>query len=302
MRFSFADSMIDPSFYLPLAQAVEEAGWSSMIVPDSLCYPEVSDSKYPYTPDGNREFLENKPFIDPFVLVPAMGAVTKTLRFNTFVVKLPIRHPVLVAKSVSSIAVLTNDRFGFGVGVSPWPDDFRACDAQWKGRGKRMNEMLEMIRGLTRAAEGSTDGPFARGDFFEFHGEYYDLESIKMCPAPRVPIPILIGGHSEAALTRAARLGDGWMHAGGDPAEFDTMMARLQELRREYGREREPFEVHVISLDAYSVDGARRLEDRGVTDAIVGFRNAYAMEPDAETLQHKIDCVRRFADDVIAKT
>jgi len=302
MRFSFADSMIDPSFYLPLAQAVEEAGWSSMIVPDSLCYPEVSDSKYPYTPDGNREFLENKPFIDPFVLVPALGAVTKTLRFNTFVVKLPIRHPVLVAKAVSSIGVLTNDRFGFGVGVSPWPDDFQACDAQWKGRGKRMNEMLEIIRGLTRAAEGTTDGPFARGDFFEFHGEFYDLESIKMCPAPRVPIPILIGGHSEAALKRAARLGDGWMHAGGDPAEFDTMMERLQDLRREYGREREPFEVHVISLDAYSVDGARRLEDRGVTDAIVGFRNAYAMEQDTETLQHKIDCVRRFADDVIAKT
>ena len=102
MRFSFADSMIDPALYLPLAKTVEEAAYTSMIVPDSICYPEVSDSKYPYTPDGSREFLEDKPFIEPFSLIPAMAAVTDRLRFTTFVVKLPIRHPVLVAKQASN--------------------------------------------------------------------------------------------------------------------------------------------------------------------------------------------------------
>ena len=102
MRFSFAESMCDPSHYLPLAIAADQSGWTSMVVPDSICYPEVSDSKYPYTPDGNRHFLENKPFIEPFSLIPAMGAVTERLRFTTFVVKLPIRHPTLVAKSVSA--------------------------------------------------------------------------------------------------------------------------------------------------------------------------------------------------------
>ena len=95
-----------PTHYLPLAQAAEEAGWTSFIVPDSICYPEVSDSKYPYTPDGDRHFLEDKPFIEPFSLIPALAAVTTRLRFTTFVVKLPIRQPVLVAKSVSSVAVL----------------------------------------------------------------------------------------------------------------------------------------------------------------------------------------------------
>ena len=73
MRFSFAESMCDPSHYLPLAQAAEEAGWTSFIVPDSICYPEESDSRYPYTPDGDREFLEDKPFIEPFSLIPAHG-------------------------------------------------------------------------------------------------------------------------------------------------------------------------------------------------------------------------------------
>ena len=287
MRFSFAESMCDPSHYLPLAIAADQSGWTSMVVPDSICYPEVSDSKYPYTPDGNRHFLEDKPFIEPFTLIPAMGAVTESLRFTTFVVKLPIRHPTLVAKSASSIAVLTGNRFGFGVGLSPWPEDFRVCGQDWSSRGKRMDEMIEIIRGLTG------------GGFYEFHGEHYDIESIKICPTPDQPIPILIGGHAEPALRRAARLGDGWMHAGSEAGTLEPMLARLSELRREYGRERLPFEVHVISLDAYTLDGIRRLEDLGVTDVIVGFRNAY--EADTLTLEQKTDALCRYADDVIAK-
>ena len=78
MRFSYAEALCDPTHYLPLARAAEEAGWDTVIVPDSICYPEVSDSKYPYTPDGNREFLEDKPFIEPFTLVPATDLATST--------------------------------------------------------------------------------------------------------------------------------------------------------------------------------------------------------------------------------
>lgn len=287
MRFSYAESMCDVSHYAPLAKACEESGWTSFVVPDSVCYPRDSDSKYPYTPDGNREFLEDKPFIEPFALVPWLGAVTQTLRFTTFVVKLPIRHPVLVAKSVSSLAALTQNRFGFGIGLSPWPDDFRIMNAAWKGRGTRMNEMIEIIRGLNA------------GGFYEFHGKHYDLEPIKICPTPSEPVPILIGGHSEAALKRAARLGDGWMHAGGDPTELRGYLSRLADLRREYGREKEPFEVHVISLDAYTLDGIKRLEDEGITDVIVGFRDVYT-GPDIP-LQEKLDALRGYADAVIAK-
>jgi probable F420-dependent oxidoreductase len=288
MRFSFAESMCDPSQYLPLAVEAEQNGWHSFVVPDSICYPEVSDSTYPYTDDGNRQFLAGKPFIEPFSLIPAMGAVTQRLRFTTFVVKLPIRQPVLVAKQACSVAVITNNRFGFGVGLSPWPEDFAVTATDWKTRGKRMDEMIEIIRGL------------AAGDFFEYHGEHYDIPSIQLCPAPSQPLPILIGGHSEAALRRAARLGDGWMHAGGgEAADLDGTLARLTEFRREYGRENDPFEIHVISLDAYTLDGIKRLEDKGITDVIVGFRNAY--EKDTTPLQQKLDALRQYADNVIAK-
>ena len=289
MRFSYAESMTDPGHYLPLARAAEAAGFDSFVVPDSICYPRDSDSTYPYTPDGNREFLEDKPFIEPFSLIPALGAVTETLRFTTFVVKLPIRHPVLVAKQAASVAVLTGNRFGFGVGLSPWPEDYIVCDEPWKNRGRRMDEQIEIIRGLTD------------GGYVDYHGEFYDFPAVKICPTPTERLPILIGGHADAALVRAARLCDGWMHAGSDAEELPTMIGRLEELRREAGRDHEPFEIHVISLDGYSVDGCRRLEELGVTDVIIGFRNAYQMEQDTETLQQKIDAMAWFADAVINK-
>ncbi len=289
MRFSYAESMVDPSYYLPLARAAEEAGYDSFVVPDSICYPEVSDTTYPFNPDGSREFLEDKPFLEPFSIIPAMGAVTERIRFVTFVVKLPIRHPVLVAKQITSTAVLTNDRLVLGVGTSPWPEDYEITDVPWARRGKRMDEMITVMRGLTA------------GGFFEFHGEIFDVPSIKMCPTPRRPVPILIGGHHEAALKRAAVDGDGWLHGGGDPADLPGLLERLATLRKEHGTEDKPFEVHVISLDAYTPDGVRKLEELGVTDVIVGFRWPYGVEQDTEPLQTKIDNLRRFADDVIAK-
>ncbi len=289
MRFSYTESMCDPSHLPPLAIAADQAGYTSMAVPDSICYPEVSDSRYPYTPDGNREFLDGKPFIEPFTLIPALAAVTERIRFTTFVVKLAIRQPVLVAKQATSIAVLSGNRFGFGVGLSPWPEDFRVCEQPWKQRGARMDEMIEVIRGLST------------GDYFEYHGKFYDIESIKLCPVPTEPIPILIGGHADLALRRAARLGDGWMHAGGDPEALKGYLARLSELRREYGRENDPYEVHVISMDAFTLDGVKRLEDLGVTDVVVGFRNAYANEMDTQTLDEKLAALEGFANTVIAK-
>ena len=290
MRFCYAESMTDPSYYAPLAQAAEEAGFDSFVVPDSICYPEVSDTTYPFNPDGTREFLEDKPFLEPFSLIPALGAVTKRLRFVTFVVKLPIRNPVLVAKQATSTAVLTGNRLVLGVGSSPWREDYEVLGVPWEGRGRRMDEELAVIRGLSA------------GGYFSFHGEIFNIPNIKLSPIPSEPIPILIGGHSDAALRRAARAGDGWLHGGGDPAHLPGMLARLAELRRQEGTTGRPFEVHVISTDAYSVEGVRRLEEQGVTDVIVGFRWPYRVGPDLEPLKEKIASLRRFADQVIAKS
>jgi probable F420-dependent oxidoreductase len=289
VRFSYAESMTDPSYYLQLAQAAEDAGYDSMVVPDSICYPEHATSTYPYSPDGTREFLDGKPFIEPFSLIPALGVVTKRLRFTTFVLKLPIRNPVLVAKQATSTAVLTGNRLLLGVGTSPWREDYEILDVPWERRGLRLDEEVEIIRGL------------AGGGYYGHDGKIFKIPPIKLSPVPTAPIPILFGGHSEAMLRRAARSGDGWMHGGGDPADLPGLIARLAELRREEGTADRPFEVHVISMDAFSVDGVKRLEDLGVTDVIIGFRWPYAVEQDTQPLAEKLAALNKFADRVIAK-
>ena len=156
MRFTYAESMTDPSFYAPLAQAAEAAGYHAMTLADSIAYPFESDSKYPYTPDGNREFLDGKDFTEAFVLATALSAVTTTLRFDFFVLKLPIRPPALVAKQAGSLAAMFNNRLGLGVGTSPWPEDYDLLGVPFARRGKRMDECIDVIRGLTS------------GEYFEY--------------------------------------------------------------------------------------------------------------------------------------
>jgi probable F420-dependent oxidoreductase len=289
VRFSYAESMTSPSFYAPLARAAEEAGYDSMVIPDSICYPEHATSVYPFNPDGTREFLEDKPFLEPFSLIPALGAVTETIRFVTFVLKLPVRDPVLVAKQATSTAVLTGNRLALGVGTSPWREDYEVLGVPWERRGRRMDEELTIIRGLSA------------GGYFSYHGEIFDLPPVKIAPVPSEPLPILLGGHGDAALRRAARVGDGWLHGGGNPEHLPGLLARLAAFREREDTAGRPFEVHVISMDAYTVDGVRRLEDQGVTDVIVGFRWPYHVGPDDEPLPGKITKLRRYADDVIAK-
>jgi len=300
VRFTFAEAMTNPSYYAPLAQAAETAGYEGFTIPDSVAYPEESDATYPYTEDGNREFLDGKAFIETFIQVAALGAVTSKIRFNPFVLKLPIRPPVLVAKQAASIAYLTGNRLGLGVGTSPWPEDYDIMGVDFKRRGKRMDECMDIIRGLTSPGSDTTDGGTS-GEYFEFHGEFYDIAKIKINPVPTQPIPLLVGGHADLALKRAAIRGDGWMHGGSQPEELDRLIDRLQDIRKAEGVADKPFEIHVISIDAYTPDGCKRLEDKGVTDVIVGFRLPYIMGDDPEPLQTKIDNLNRFADDVIAK-
>jgi probable F420-dependent oxidoreductase len=288
MRFAYHPSMPSPDQYLPLAKAAEEIGFDALTLPDSICYPQESDSKYPYNNDGTREFLDGVPFLDPFTVVPAMAAVTEKLHFTTSVLKLAIRQPVLVAKQLSSVAVLTDNRFTLGAGLSPWPEDFAVCNEPWEKRGKRMDEMIDIIRGLMT------------GDYFGYEGDHYQLQPIKLCPAPTKPVPILIGGHADLALKRAARLGDGFVHAGGDIASIKPLIARINELRKEYGRDHLPFEFHAITADAYTVEGVEQLAELGVTECIIAFRNVYDGHPDT-SLQEKLDQMGWFAKEVIEK-
>ncbi|MFT6274456.1 MAG: putative F420-dependent oxidoreductase [Halioglobus sp.] len=277
--------MSEADHYLPLAKAAEAAGYDGITIPDSICYPQEASSKYPYNADGSREFLESIPFLESLIAVSAMAAVTEKIRFATFVYKLAVRQAAIVAKQVQSIQQLSGNRFDFGVGISPWEEDFAICQVPWAKRGKRLDEQIDILRGLET------------GEFFGYEGDIHQMPANKMTPAPTVPTPILIGGHTEPALKRAARA-DGWMCAGLNLEQLDVHIRRIEELRQELGTSQRPFRVYTTGIDAFSKEGLQKLEAIGVTDVIIGFRNVYAMEED-KPLDEKIGMLNWYASEFI---
>ncbi len=286
MRFSYQVGMSEADHYLPLARAAEAAGFDGLTIPDSICYPQEASSKYPYNKDGSREFLESVPFVESLIAVAHMAAVTERIRFATFVYKLAVRQAPVVAKQVQSIQVLSNNRLDFGVGISPWEEDFAICDVPWEKRGLRFDEQIEILRGLET------------GEFFGYEGQIHQMPANKMCPAPTVKTPILIGGHAEPALKRAARTGDGWMCAGASMEELSAYIKRIEELRDEYGTADRDFRIYTTGQDAFTKEGIEQLESIGVTDVIIGFRNVYEMEPD-KPVDEKIAMLNWYAGEFI---
>ncbi|MCB1854104.1 MAG: TIGR03619 family F420-dependent LLM class oxidoreductase [Halieaceae bacterium] len=286
MKFSYQVGMCEPDHYLPLARAAEEAGYHGLTIPDSICYPREASSRYPYNKDGSREFLESVPFVESLIAIAAMAAVTEKVEFATFVYKLAVRQAPLVAKQVQGIQVLSHNRLLFGVGISPWEEDFAVCDVPWEKRGQRLDEQIDILRGLES------------GEFFAYRGEVHDMPANKMCPVPSQPTPILIGGHAEPALRRAARVGDGWMCAGADLAQLRAYIGRIEQLRQEYGTADRPFRVFTTGQDAFTHEGIASLEEIGVTDVVIGFRNVYEMEPD-KPLEEKIAMLQWYAGEFI---
>ncbi|WP_380879087.1 hypothetical protein ACFB49_20270 [Sphingomonas sp. DBB INV C78] len=289
MRFHHAESMTPFENLVPLAIDAEAHGYAGYMIPDSLIYPQETDSKYTYTADGGREFLENKPFIESFILATAMGASTTKLELTTNVVKLPVRPPLYSAKLAASVAAITNNRFNFGVGLSVWEEDYAVMGVDFAKRGKRFDECLEIVRGLTN------------GGYYGFKGEFYDIAPVKLNPVPTKPLPILIGGHSDAALKRAARF-DGWLCAGGSYEQTKPLLDTLAAYRAELGTADKPYRIFTTAHGSMvTLDEVKRLRDAGVTDIAVAFRNLYAVEADAQPLDEKKADLRRFADEVIAK-
>jgi probable F420-dependent oxidoreductase len=285
VRFSYQVGMSEADHYLPLAKAAEQAGYDGITIPDSICYPQEASSQYPYNKDGSREFLESVPFLESLIAVAAMAAVTEKIRFATFVYKLAVRQAAVVAKQVQSIQQLSGNRFDFGVGISPWEEDFAVCQVPWEKRGKRLDEQIDIIRGLES------------GDYFGYEGEIHQMPANKMCPAPTAPTPILIGGHTDIALKRAARA-DGWMCAGLDIDQLAVHITRINELRDEYGNAGRPYSVFTTGADAFSKEGIEKLEGIGVTDVVSGFRNVYEMEAD-KPLDEKIGMLNWYANEFI---
>ncbi len=282
MRFTLMLSRGEYRDFAAIARTAEASGFTSITVPDSLFFPKSTASRYPYADTENiREYIAATPFIEPFVAMSWMAAVTSTLRFYPAVMKVPVRQPLVLAKALSSLAVISGNRISLGAGLSPWREDFAYNGMPFEKRGVLMDECIAIIRGAMS------------GRYFEFHSANYDIGPIKLNPVPDRPVPILYGGHSKAALARAARLCDGWISANAETASLKAMIDGLNSYRDRFGtRGRSDFEIHVMDVTAGSVDDYRRLADIGATDAVAGFMSEGAA---------MLDDIRRFGERIIAR-
>jgi probable F420-dependent oxidoreductase len=286
MQFCFSATFSQPDELVPLATAGDEHGWSTVSVSDHLINPVETRSTYPYTKDGTRRWEMGTPWPDPWITIGHLAAVTRRLRFLTTVYILPARTPVHVAKQVGTAAVLSGNRVGLGIGMGWMEEEFDAMGTPFAKRGKRADEMLEVLRKLWT------------GVVVEHHGEFFDVPPLEMLPAPTEPVPVYVGGVSEAALRRAARH-DGWVSDLHTIEELAAIRAQIEGYREEYGRTDVPFSVFGSARDAWDLDGYRRVHVAGVTHLITMPWYFYA-GPEAD-LAGKVDGIKRFADDVIAK-
>ena len=285
MKFAISISMCPHEHYLPLARAADDAGFWAVGVPDSVFFPETASADYPYSDDGQRFFPPETPFLEPWVAIPAMAAVTERLRFFTMVLKLPIRQPLLVAKTVGSAAVLSGNRVALGVGVSWIPEEFEWLGSDYATRGARTDECIAVIRNaLTGAMVG-------------FDGDFHSHGPMMQSPAPSQPVPIYIGGVSPPALRRAGRVGDGWISPGEPSDVLLGYVARIRDELAANGRADAPFEYIGIPTDAFTVDQYAALADGGVTAVITAPWFLYPGDPD--DLDHRIASVARFGREVI---
>jgi probable F420-dependent oxidoreductase len=288
MKFTLAIALSPLDQLTELARTAEEHGFASVALPDSLFFAERTAGAYPYTVDGARFWTADTPWVDPLVAAAAMGAVTSRLRFYTQVLKLNPRNPVLLARQVGSVANLTGNRFGLGVGLGWAPEESQWCGASFDHRGRRADEAIEILRLILG------------GGMVGYQGEFYAFDRLQMSPAPSRPVPIYVGGHTEAGLRRAARTGDGWSSAMITLDELRAVINRLHALRTDYGRPEAPFEIQAVCVDRFGLDGYREQADIGVTDAITMPWLNYGVGFDGP-LAAKQDGIKRFADEIIGK-
>ena len=298
MRFGFHMFMVPVVEMRDIARTADEAGWDCIQLADAPFFPEVTSLPYPYNPGGTRFWPLDTPVLDPWVAIAAMAVVTTRIRFMPSVLRLAIRQPLLEAKSLCSVAAISDDRITLGVGLAWMEEEFKWLNVDMKTRGKRQDEAIQILRLLMQ------------GGMNEFHGKYFDFDRLTMAPVPKKKIPIYVGGTVSAALRRAARLGDGWVSVIHNKTEVEGVIAELSGYRREYGRDKEPFDIMLHCPDAESIEDIRRLEDMGITDlqitpwsvpGIMAEMGVGAIMQQQPSLEVKQEAIKRYADKVISK-
>ena len=225
--------MASPENLRTLAQRAESLGFDSVWVSDHIILPRKVDSFYPYAADGVATFRPDEDYYDPLATLNFLAGCTQKIRLGTHVLILPYRNPVLTAKMLSTLDVLSGGRVILGAGVGWMEEEFQALGLDtYAQRGAVTDEYIQLFKELW-----TKDNP-------EFHGEHYQLSESGFKPKPvqKPHPPIWIGGHTNPAIRRAAKYGDGWMPIGLrppailEPEELAEKIARLRRLTVRAGR------------------------------------------------------------------
>jgi probable F420-dependent oxidoreductase len=282
LKIPHTGAQASPEHVLEWCTTADRLGFDSLWGVDHLVMPQKVDSLYvlPRKPaavadDAVAGLLS--PNFEMVTTLAFVAAITERIKLGTAIAVLPIRNAVLNARQLATIDRYSGGRVLFGVGVGWLEEEARAMGMPWDRRGKRSDEHIALLRAIWTA-----DGPHV-----EFHGEFHDIPPMDPEPRPvQRPIPILVGGHSDAAIDRAARLGDGWIAADMPIDRVAELHPRLLAALDRHGRHPADVPMYCRARPAeVSLDALRRFEDLGARSVLVPLDD--------------LDEVRRFADDVL---
>ncbi len=262
MKFglAFASSVgTDPASALEISRVAEQAGFDSVWGGEHVIRPTKIASAYPYTKDGEMPGEADTPIPDPLIWLAYVAAAAPTLRLGTCILIVPQRNPLVLAKELATLDVLTGGRVELGLGVGWLEEEFQALGVPWERRGARNDEYVAAMRTLWA-------GPHA-----EFHGEFVDFAPVTCSPRPvNGNIPILVGGDTPVAIRRAARLADGYFPGTTDPEQLSALIGQLGSEAAKQGRSADALGVNAIFADFKDPAGAAaRMQEQGVERAML---------------------------------
>ena len=254
MKVAISLGMVNPNKWLELTEVADELGYESIWLPEHLVLPiEMAGS--PYTGEDHPPVPPDIPIFDAFTYLGFLAGRTSRIRFGTHVYNIGLRHPFITARAVATLDVISGGRVEFGVGASWLGSEWEAVGLDFKSRGKRVDEALEVCRRLWTEP------------VVEYHGEHFDFGPVMFEPKPvQARVPIHVGGDSPVAMRRAAREG-GWIPMITDETALPPLVGRLRELREEAGLDGK-VEITFAS-GAKSPDDLARLEQLGVDRTLV---------------------------------
>jgi probable F420-dependent oxidoreductase len=270
----------DPKAIKDYAQTAEALGYDYLLV-----YDHVLGAHPNREPKLTGPYTDEHPFHEPMVLFGFLAGVTTKLQLTTGIIILPQRQTVLVAKQAAEVDVLSGGRLRLGIGLGWNYVEYDALGQDFKTRGRRVEEQVEVLRKLWTQP------------LVTFRGAHHVINNAGLNPLPiQRPIPIWFGGSAEPALRRAARLGDGWMPSGKKPDDAKKLVDQLEKFLQEAGRDRKDF-----GIDPWiSIAGLQRDEWRQRVEAWRALGATHigvdTMRAGFKSPQEHIDAIRSFRD------